>query len=110
VSSKSPHRDLPGFLDRLLGKTEHGEKGLETLRRNISTMEASGNPKATVLRGVLKDLLQGDKVMKLAPAERAYVDPLLRSVRSPKGLLAAAAGLGLAHLGVSNLRHKMRKD
>lgn len=107
----APNQELPGFVDRLLGRTNYSTEGLKAIRESIAKHEGAGkSQKALHLRGALKELLQGEKVMKFAPAERTYVDPALRALRSPKGLLTAGAGIGLAHLGISNLIHRLKKD
>lgn len=105
-------KDLPGFFNKLVGRTEHGTKGIASLRKAIAGSAASGRPeKALALEKLLKELLEGDKALGAATTKsRMYVDPLLKAVRSPRGFLAAAGGLGLAHLGVSNLVHNARKD
>ena len=107
-----PDKDLPGFLNKLLGRTEHSTKGTAALLAHIKALSAKGkNQEVGYLEALRKELTEGDKVLGAATTKkRMYVDPLLKAVRSPKGFLTAAGGLGLAHLGVSNLVHNLRKD
>ena len=104
--------ELPGFFNKLLGRTTHGTEGMTLLKKEIADAHGAGNTtRAAHLTELLKKLSLGSPTLqKFAPAERAYVDPFLRGVKSPKGLLAAAAALGLTHLGVSNLVHNLKKD
>lgn len=108
------HEPLPGAMNKLLGRTNYGTSGMSALRSNISRLEKAGDPegaaKAIHLKALLERLRRGPEVLEAFPqAERYAVDPLLKATnfKNPKGLLAAAAALGLGHLAAGTVAANM---
>lgn len=106
-------QDAPGFMDKLLGKTNFGEAGMGKLQSRIQVLGKSGGrvnaQHAQGLKMLLSKLNSPELIEKFPGIRRRYVDTILSKLHgNPKGILAAAAVLGLGHLGASSLAHHLK--